>query len=218
MTVGKGGKTMSLTPETVLKTLQSVLEARGKKSTDRSEQLRVLEKLLSIAATPYAKIRVLLALISSLFDYSTASFSYLPLEQWASARSRFEELLDLLNDQPQYIVREEVAEYDEQEERAPTPEKPTVEIRGSLLSLVERLDDEFTRSLKDIDPHAIEYVDRLKDEIKVYVSLARACSYCEKTGAAESLNRLTMRRLEHVYNKVRCHSSRAQHCIQFTRS
>lgn len=202
MTVGKGGKAMSLTPETVLKTLQSVLEARGKKSTDRSEQLRVLEKLLSIAATPYAKIRVLLALISSLFDYSTASFNYLPLDQWASARSRFEELIDLLNAEPKYIVREEVGDYDEQEERAPTADRPTVEIRGSLLSLVERLDDEFTRSLKDIDPHAIEYVERLKDETKVYVSLARACSYCEKTNASESLNRLIMRRLEHVYNKV----------------
>lgn len=192
---------MSLTPETVLKTLQSVLEARGKKSTDRSEQLRVLDKLLEIAATPYAKIRVLLALISSLFDYNTATFNYLPLEQWTSARSRFEELLDLLNAEPKYIVREEVPEYDEQEERAPTPQQPTVLIRGSLLSLVERLDDEFTRSLKDIDPHAIEYVDRLKDEGKVYISLARACSYCEQVEALESLHRLVMRRLEHVYNK-----------------
>lgn len=201
-TVGKGGRALALTPETVLKTLQTVLEARGKKSTDRTEQLRVLEKLLDIAATPYAKIRVLLALISSLFDYNTATLNYLPLEQWAGARARFEELLDLLTAETKYVVREEVPEYDEQEERAPTNEEPVVFIRGSLLSLIERLDDEFTRSLKDIDPHAIEYVDRLKDESKVYLSLARACSYCEKAEAHESLNRLVMRRLEHVYNKA----------------
>lgn len=186
----------------MLKTLQSVLEARGKKATDRAEQVKILEKVLAIASTTYARIRVLLALISSLFDHNTSTHNYLPLDQWAAARTRLDELFDLLDAEPAYIVQEQTEEYDETEERVPK-EGETLKVRGSILSLVERLDDEFTRSLKDIDPHAIEYVERLKDEKKVYQSLARGGAYLERINLADSVNRVALRRLEHVYNKVR---------------
>ena len=206
-TVGKGGKALSLTADTVLKTLQSVLEARGKKATDRGEQVKILEKLLAIAATPYAKLRVLLALTSSLFDYNTSVHNFLPTEQWSAARDRIDELFDLLGREPSYIVQEETEDYDELEERAPdaaasNPSDRIVRIRGSILSLVERLDDEFTRSLKDIDPHAVEYVERLKDEKKVYQTLARTGAYFESKQLKDSLDRVVMRRLDHVYGKV----------------
>ena len=207
-TVGRGGKALSITPENVLKTLQQVLEARGKKATDRAEQVKILEKLLAVAATPYAKIRVFLALISSLFDYNQSSHNYLPLEQWAAAHTRIDELLDLLNSEKDYTIAEETEEYDEMEERAPAKDEQTgqispLKIRGSVLSAVEKLDDEFTRSLKDIDPHAIEYVDRLKDENKLYSVLARAAHYFEVKDLQDNLDRAVVRRLDHVYGKVR---------------
>ena len=201
-TVGRGGKAITLNADNVLKTLQSVLEARGKKATDRAEQVKILEKVLSIASTPYSKIRVLLALISSLFDHNTSTHNYLPLDQWAAARTRLDELLDLLDEEPSYIVQEATEDYDEVEERSPTEATSTIKIRGSILSLAERLDDEFIRSLKDIDPHAVEYVERLKDEKKVYQSLARASAYLERVELSDSVHRIVLRRLEHVYNKV----------------
>jgi translation initiation factor 3 subunit C len=200
-TVGKGGKAVTITADNVLKTLQTVVEARGKKATDRLEQTKVLDKLLAVAATPYARIRVLLALISSLYDYNTSTHSFLPIEQWETARSRLEELFKTLKEERNYVIREHTEEYDELEDREPKDGQP-VHIRGSVLSLIERLDDEFTKSLKDIDPHAIEYVERLKDERHVYQSLAISAEYFESIGAIDSLDRIVMRRLEHVYGKV----------------
>jgi translation initiation factor 3 subunit C len=81
-TVGRGGKTLSYTPESIFKHLKVIIESRGKKNTDRAEQIRIMEKLLEVAQTPYQKIKVLLALISTRFDLTTGAQSYMSNEQW----------------------------------------------------------------------------------------------------------------------------------------
>lgn len=81
-TVGRGGKALQYTAESILKHLRSIVESRGKKNTDRTEQIRVMEKLNEVASTPYQKIRVLLALISTRFDLTTGSATYMGHEQW----------------------------------------------------------------------------------------------------------------------------------------
>jgi translation initiation factor 3 subunit C len=74
---------------------------------------------------------------------------------------------------------------------------------------VERLDDELTRSLQHIDPHTAEYVERLSDEGALYTTLVRTLVYVEALKKnpkldlpQDALNRVVMRRLEHVYFKV----------------
>ena len=74
--------------------------------------------------------------------------------------------------------------------------------------MVERLDDELTRSLQHIDPHTAEYIERLADEAALYLNIVKGMLYIERMGAAQSLatvqdplNRVIMRRLEHVYFK-----------------
>ena len=64
-TVGRGGKTLQYTPESILKHLRVIVESRGKKNTDRLEQIRTMEKLLEVAQNPYQQIRVYLTLIST---------------------------------------------------------------------------------------------------------------------------------------------------------
>ncbi len=81
-TVGRGGKTLQYTAESILKNLRAIVESRGKKNTDRAEQIRVMEKLHEVATTPYQKIRVLLALISTRFDLTSGSASFMSQEQW----------------------------------------------------------------------------------------------------------------------------------------
>jgi translation initiation factor 3 subunit C len=83
-TVGRGGKTRVYTPESIFKHLKVIIESRGKKNTDRGEQIKVMEKLLEVAQTSYQKIKVLLALISTRFDLTTGSQSYMSNEQWKS--------------------------------------------------------------------------------------------------------------------------------------
>lgn len=80
--VGAGGKALQYTPESILKHLRTIVETRGRKNTDRLEQIRVMEKLLDVANTDYQKVRVLLALVSTRFDLGSGTGNYMSTEQW----------------------------------------------------------------------------------------------------------------------------------------
>ncbi|KAF8894887.1 eukaryotic translation initiation factor 3 domain-containing protein [Gymnopilus junonius] len=193
-TVGKGGKAMQFTSESIFKNLQAVQEARGKKNTDRAEQIRILELLLDVANTSYQRIRVLLALISSRFDYNSSVSSHMPTELWLAAQREVDQLVSIVAADHNYSIQEMTDDYDELVERSPTTEKGVVRIRGSIISFIDRLDDEFTRSLQNIDPHGTEYK-------VLYCTICRAQAFYEKTSQTEPLGRVVMRRLEHIYCK-----------------
>jgi len=212
-TVGPGGKP-GMTSDALFKSLAAVLEARGRKSTDRGEQINTLMKLHDVAQTPYQRIRVLLTLVAARFDYSTSANAFMPLEMWTQARNELDTLLKVLFENRAYLVLEETDDYDDQVERKPREngEGDFVHVRGSIVSFIDRLEDEFTKSLQNIDPHATEYVERLKDEKLLYQTIVRGQSYFESVLAqplpdkvqavvAVPLRRCVMRRLEHIYSK-----------------
>lgn len=208
-TVGKGGRTLQFTPESILKHLRTIMESRGKKNTDRSEQIKVMEKLLDVANTPYQQVRVLLTLISTRFDLSTGAQSYMSQENWKAAEKEFGKLLEILEANPELAVVENAEEW-EDDEKAPTITPGEIfKIPGSIVSYAERLDDELTRSLQHVDPHTAEYIERLSDEGALYNNIVRVLLYTETSRKnkdlqipQENLNRSIIRRLEHVYFKV----------------
>lgn len=231
-TVGKGGRALAINSEGLFKSLAAIMEARGRKSTDRNEQVAVLSKLLDVAESTYQKLRVLLALIAARFDYNASANSFMPVEMWSSARSEVDELIRTLAADPSYIVREDTEDYDDSIDRVPRKngEGGVVAVRGSIISFVDRLDDEFTKHLQNLDPHSTEYLERLRDERLLYATIVRAQAYFESAihtdsqsasalivqqngGAStaklsgsiawqqDALARVIMRRLEHVYSK-----------------
>lgn len=209
-TVGRGGKTLQYTPESILKHLRSIVESRGKKNTDRAEQIRIMEKLLEVADTPYRTIRVLLTIIATRFDLTTGSTAtFMAQENWKSAEHEFGRLLETLETNRNLVVVENAEEWDD-DERPPQPAAgEKLKVPGSVVSVVERLDDELTRSLQHIDPHTAEYIERLQDEQALYTGILRALLYVEnlkrddKLGQSDdAANRVVMRRLEHVYFKA----------------
>lgn len=200
-TVGNKGKAVAISSEGVYKALAQVLEARGRKNTDRAEQTKILDKLLAVTATPYQKIRVLLALISARLDYNASTLTHMPVDAWVAARGHLDILLDTLISEREYAVRDDAPDYDDQVERSPSATEPIIVVRGSVISLVDRLDDEFTKSLQNIDPHTGEYIDRLKDEKSIYQSIVKAQIYYEQIKVASDIDRVVMRRLEHIYCK-----------------
>lgn len=125
------------------------------------------------------------------------------------ADQEFGKLLEILENSDEIVVVENAEEW-EDDEKLPTITPGTIfRIPGSIVSFVERLDDELTRSLQHIDPHTAEYVERLTDEALLYAQLVRTLVYVESLKKNESLelpqdplNRIVMRRLEHVYFKV----------------
>ncbi|KZT11064.1 eukaryotic translation initiation factor 3 subunit 8 [Laetiporus sulphureus 93-53] len=201
-TVGKGGKAIQFTADSIFKNLQLVQEARGKKNTDRHEQIRILEKLLEVAVTSYQRIRVLLTLISARFDYNSSVATHMPIGLWVAAQREVDQLIAIVMAEPGYVIQETTEEYDELAERTPETEKDgVVRIRGSIISFVDRLDDEFTKSLQNIDPHGTEYVERLKDEKGLYCTICRSQALYERNKDEDPLGRVIMRRLEHIYSK-----------------
>ena len=182
-TVGAGGKTLKYTAESILAHLRAFNESRGKKNTDRSGQVQIMEKLLAVATTPYQKVRVLLSLISTRFDITSGSISYMSSEQWnryvlrevfdsshdqfSSANEEFGTLLEILEENREivivdnaeawfapvssYLLEPLLTSYREDDEKQPqiTPGE-LFKVPGSLVSMVERLDDDLTRSLQHI--------------------------------------------------------------------
>ena len=208
-TVGKGGRALQFTPESILKHLRTIMESRGKKNTDRAEQIKIMEKLYEVATTPYQRIRVLLTLISTRFDLSTGVQTFMSQEQWKAAEKEFSNLLKVLEENPELVVVENAEEWEDDEKAPPVTPGQKLRIPGSIVSYVERLDDELTRSLQHIDPHTAEYIDRLSDEGALYNNIVRALLYTEEIkkdanleAPQDGLNRVVMRRLEHVYFKV----------------
>ncbi|KAK5169415.1 Translation initiation factor 3 subunit c [Saxophila tyrrhenica] len=206
--VGAGGKAMVYTPESILKHLRSIVESRGRKNTDRLEQIRVMERLLDVAVSEYQRIRVLLVLIATRFDLTSGTGSQMSQEQWKLAQQEINRLLVILEENRDIVVVEAAEEW-EDDEKLPTITKGELfKIPGSVVSFVERLDDELTRVLQHVDPHTAEYVERLQDEGVLYTNVVRAMLYAERLQEdarlerpKDSTNRVVMRRLEHVYFK-----------------
>ncbi|EGS17777.1 eukaryotic translation initiation factor 3 subunit-like protein [Thermochaetoides thermophila DSM 1495] len=207
--VDKRGKAVPYSPESIQKHLRAIIESRGRKNVDRMEQIRVMEELTKIAEIPYLKIRVLQTLISTRFDLGSGAAAAMPLEQWKAAEKELSTLLTILEENKDHVVLENAEDLDD-DEKVPTlgPDDKHIKIPGSVVSYIERLDDELTRSLQNIDPHTSEYIERLTDETSVYNLILKGLLYYEtiRKDASldvpqESLNRVIQRRLEHVYFK-----------------
>ncbi|KAK0804932.1 Translation initiation factor 3 subunit c [Friedmanniomyces endolithicus] len=207
--VGAGGKAMIYTPESILKHLRTIVESRGRKNTDRLEQIKIMERLLDVAVSEYQRIRVLLTLIATRFDLTSGTGSQMSQDQWKLAQQGIAQLLSILEENDNVVVVDTGAEEWEDDEKPPAiVEGELLKIPGSVASFVERLDDELTRVLQSIDPHTAEYVERLQDEGSLYSNLVRAMLYAERLKSnskletpQETVNRVIMRRLEHLYFK-----------------
>jgi len=206
--VGAGGKAMVYTPESILKHLRSIVESRGRKNTDRTEQIKTMEKLLEVATSDYQRIRVLLTLIATRFDLTSGTGSQMAHDQWKAAQQEIAQLLTILDDNRSIVVVEAAEEWEDDEKQPVITPGELFKIPGSIISLTERLDDELTRVLQHVDPHTAEYVERLTDEGDLYTVIVRTLIYAERLKetvkletSQEGINRVVMRRLEHVYFK-----------------
>jgi translation initiation factor 3 subunit C len=145
----------------------------------------------------------------------------MPLEHWKAAEKELSSLLQVLEENHDYVVVENAEEWDD-DEKPPTLQEGEkhIKVPGSIVSYIERLDDELVRSLQSIDPHTSEYIERLQDEGALYNIIFRGLLYYEYLRKDDSLeipqdsvNRIVMRRLEHVYFKVIISSCHAMYSL-----
>ncbi|CAH3149908.1 unnamed protein product [Porites lobata] len=196
-------KDTEITHEVVLKKLHEILAARGKKGTDRTDQIDFLKQLRVISDNAKLgagmTVKLLFNIISSIFDYNPNVATCMKAEMWQECLNQIEELLDILiENQDQLTVGENISEESENVENADQP----IKVRGCPLVIVERMDDEFTKMLQGCDCHSTEYVTRLRDEEKVCAIITKLQGYVELNGSRSEICRVYLRHIEHLYYKV----------------
>lgn len=202
------GTTKVLSP--VFALLKLISETRGKKNVDKFEQVQQLEDALSVASKdpkPFELISIYTMLLSIRFDISLNQ-NYMTHEQWQKYADDLEKFLDVLEGASDKYQLTELARPTDDIDIEPEANENGVKLLfGSITSLIERLDDEFTKALQNIDPHSTEYIERLKDESEIYKLIVRGQIYVEsitsqeKKGNYHQLSRIILRRLEHIYYK-----------------
>ncbi|CUM63704.1 uncharacterized protein PRCAT00001288001 [Priceomyces carsonii] len=190
--------------------LKQISETRGKKNIDKHEQIQSLEDLLrdiSKTGSIFELISTYQMLLSVRFDASSNQ-TFMPVDQWTKNKNDLNSLLDLLEANKDLYQVSEIGEITDEVDIEPAANDEDVKvIFGSITSLIERIDDEFTRSLQNSDPHSLEYIERLKDEGSIYELLVRGQSYVElitpesARDETTQVSRIVLRRLEHIYYK-----------------
>lgn len=185
----------------VVKKLNEILQARGKKGTDRAAQIELLHALSAIAAENNLGegilVKIKFNIIASLYDYNPNLAAFMKADMWKKCLDCIDELLDILFNNNNIFIGENIAE---DSENLAVSDQP-FRVRGCILTLVERMDEEFTKIMQNTDPHSQEYVDNLKDEARVCAIIDRLLAYLEAKGSTEEVCRVYLRRIMHTYYK-----------------
>uniref|UniRef100_A0A7N6FKY5 Eukaryotic translation initiation factor 3 subunit C n=1 Tax=Anabas testudineus TaxID=64144 RepID=A0A7N6FKY5_ANATE len=186
----------------VVKKLNEILQARGKKGTDRAAQIELLHALAAISNENNLGqgilVKIKFNIIASLYDYNPNLAAFMKPDMWKKCLECIDELLDILFDNNNNIfIGENIAEDSENLAISDQPFR----VRGCILTLVERMDEEFTKIMQNTDPHSQEYVDNLKDEGRVCGIIDRLLNYLENKGSTEEICRVYLRRIMHTYYK-----------------
>ncbi|KAK6183766.1 hypothetical protein SNE40_006370 [Patella caerulea] len=193
------GKDQEINVDAVLKKLYEITSARGKKGTDRNEQIELLKELREIAETNNLglgiDVKLYFNIIGAIFDYNPNTLTSMRNDVWESCLSYLQTLLNILIDHPEVNVGEHIKEDDENLTEAP------LYVRGCFLTLVEKMDEEFTKMLQSCDAHSTEYVERLQDERQVCDILEKTLRYLEIKGTTLEISRIYLKRIEHLYYK-----------------
>ncbi|KAK7488251.1 hypothetical protein BaRGS_00020558 [Batillaria attramentaria] len=192
-------KDQEINHEAVGKKLFEIVAARGKKGTDRSQMIELLQELKTVSDAnnlgPAMHIKILFNIVAAIFDYNPNIATCMRTEMWEMCMETVTSLMNMLTDLEDLTVGENILEENE------SLEAPPYRVRGCILTVLERLDEEFTKMLQACDAHSTEFVERLKDEQPICVLLEKLQAYIEKNGNSEEICRSYLRRIEHLYFK-----------------
>eukprot|EP01113_Clastostelium_recurvatum_P043155 TRINITY_DN708_c0_g1_i7.p1 TRINITY_DN708_c0_g1~~TRINITY_DN708_c0_g1_i7.p1 ORF type:complete len:1073 (-),score=341.18 TRINITY_DN708_c0_g1_i7:156-3374(-) len=203
-----------MTPEQVDKRLSELLSNRGKRNTDRLAQIEQLDMLASYAKSDTQLINILMHLVSAHFDANPSMASYMPVQLWRNSYKYLARIMTILAKNTSLVLVEDQADPEAASLSASTSslnassdsvsgESSVVSGGSSLVAYIERLDDEFVKSLQVIDPHTSEYVTRLQDE-QSFLDIAETVQahYEQRVQNLQRASRVAARRLEHLYYKT----------------
>lgn len=185
--------------EAVSKKLFEIISARGKKGTDRQEQIELLKELYTIAETNNlgiaVSVKISFNIIAAIFDYNPNIAQCMKAEMWDMCVSNVKAILVMLKEHPDISVGANITEDSESLETSP------YRIRGCILTVVERMCEEYTKMLQACDAHSTEYVERLRDDVTVCKIIDDIVVYLEERATSEEICRAYLRKVESCYYK-----------------
>jgi len=167
--------------------IKEVIAMRGKKGTDLGDQLSQLRKLAHYSRRlgPARQLIATMYIVGAqMFDTSSKIDKVLSTRLWKLAHNDMLTIMEILEKNPGFTLaplssedqadilragRGELAEDDEDDndENDPLPkagQSGLIKVSGDLAAFIERLNDEYVKSLQQTDPHTSEYITRLYDE------------------------------------------------------
>jgi len=193
-------KDTEINHQAVLKKYHEILAVRGRKGTDRSEQVDYFCELKAIAEQhelgPAMSLKLLFSICSAIMDSSNATDVALKPDMWKRLLDSFKEILVSLKGNP------EIA-FDRGEEENVEDSSVQYTLQEDPVTLLERVDSEFTKVLQNTDGHSPEYIAKLKDETVIVELIDDMIDHYEKQNfPADVLCRMYLLRVEHTYYKL----------------
>jgi len=193
-------KDTEINHQAVLKKYHEILAVRGRKGTDRSEQVDYFCELRSIAEQhelgAAMSLKLLFSICSAIMDSSNATDVALKPDMWKRLLDSFKEILTFLKANPDIV-------FNRGEEENVEDSKAQYTLQEDPVTLLERVDTEFTKVLQNTDGHSPEYIAKLKDETVIVDLIDDMIDHYEKQNfPADVLCRMYLLRVEHTYYKL----------------
>ncbi len=148
---------------------------RGKRGTNYQNQIESLNALRQqVDQDVKIVIKILLTQITISLDYHHQENKYFKF----SALDYIEELLTFL---PGHTQSNDIDE--------------------DLIALIIQMNEKCTHILQNTDPHSQDYIERLKDEFRIYSILDRLKTYFESTNQSQHLCTIYLLMIEYIYYK-----------------
>ncbi|PAA58436.1 hypothetical protein BOX15_Mlig025805g1 [Macrostomum lignano] len=188
-----------------VKKLEEIRKGRGKRGTDKTEQIGTLQEMEKIVLEngfgPGLQIKVIFDIVSAIFDYNPSIAVSMRAELWLQLLDNLDRLFDLLErHSSDIVIGASVPDDGEMLESAPYM------IAECPLTQLERMDSEYTKILQNSDAHSTVYVERLQDERRVCSLIDRLVAYMEAKRDKQAcsdidLGRAYSLRIQHLYYK-----------------
>ncbi|VDD79948.1 unnamed protein product [Mesocestoides corti] len=194
-------KGVEITQELVIKKVSEIIANRGKRTSSIAEQIclldQVCQKIEELRLGVGIHVKAILSSITVLFDYESKHPAFMPIVKFQRVIEQLKKLFEILeNNQNDIEISENITEETERVVEHP------YRIRGSILSSVGRLDDEYFKILQNANGHEMEYDERLRDEPRVCELIDLLINYLERTNASpDALCVAYLRKVEHLYYK-----------------